>query len=137
MGQTWKEDYKDISQFVQASSKTKHHAFCTLCNAHFAIDKSGSYDIKRHCKSKKHLDLAKLQKEQKPMKGFCKISHNKSVIRAECYLALFIVEHNLALNLADHLSPLMAKAFPDCETAKQVKCKRTKVRYIIKAMGGK
>lgn len=46
-------------------------------------------------------------------------------------VANFIVEHNLPLAVADHLSPLLRDIFPVSETAVKYACARTKTTCII------
>ena len=41
-------------------------------------------------------------------------------IRAQAYMSLFIVAHNLPILTADHLSELMPVMIPMCHTAKKM-----------------
>ncbi|GIY28323.1 e3 ubiquitin-protein ligase TRIP12 [Caerostris extrusa] len=42
---------------------------------------------------------------------------DNSVIRVECLITVFKVEHNLPVASADYVGPLLKKMFPKCETA--------------------
>lgn len=55
---------------------------------------------------------------------------------AEIRYAGLIAEHNLAMNLMEHLPNLIKVSHPDSDIAKHVKCKRTKVTAIIKNVIG-
>ena len=46
----------------------------------------------------------------------------------------FIVQHNLPLAIADELTPLFRKMFPDSEIAKQFQSRGTKSTQIVHAM---
>ena len=46
-------------------------------------------------------------------------------------VANFIVQHNLPLAVADHLSPLLRDIFPDSETARKYASSRTKTTCIV------
>jgi hypothetical protein len=48
----------------------------------------------------------------------------------------FLVEHNLPISTADHLSPLLSVMFPDSKIAKEFACKRTKATYILHEIAG-
>ncbi|CAH0551284.1 unnamed protein product [Brassicogethes aeneus] len=51
--------------------------------------------------------------------------------RAELKLCAFLVEHNLAIKLMDHLTPLLKNIFPDSEIAKNITGGRTKAKGVI------
>lgn len=46
-------------------------------------------------------------------------------------VANFIVQHNLPLAVADHLSPLLRDIFPESETARKYGSTRTKTTCIV------
>ncbi|KAK3754199.1 hypothetical protein RRG08_028164 [Elysia crispata] len=56
------------------------------------------------------------------------------VIRAEALFANAIVEHNLPLALADHMSDLFTKMFPDSQIAKKYAAGRTKTRGLVQVL---
>ena len=43
----------------------------------------------------------------------------------------FLVQHNLPLLVADHLSPLVSDIFPDSKVAKGYACARTKTTNVL------
>ena len=46
-------------------------------------------------------------------------------------VANFMIEHNLPLAVADHMSPLFSKIFPDSHVAKEYSSCRTKTTCIL------
>ena len=55
----------------------------------------------------------------------------KQAVRAEVLLSGFLVEHNLPLATADHMSKLFKSTFLDSEIASKYKCGRTKTSHIL------
>lgn len=55
---------------------------------------------------------------------------------AEIKLVAYFAEHNVPFLGADHLSDLLAETFPDCDMAKNINVKRTKMTAIIKNVIG-
>ena len=47
-------------------------------------------------------------------------------------MAAFLSEHDLFFNLMDHLSDLLPILCPDSKIAAHFKCKRTKMKCIVK-----
>ncbi|GIY25333.1 hypothetical protein CDAR_60891 [Caerostris darwini] len=56
----------------------------------------------------------------------------KVIIRAECLFTSFIVEYNLPIVSAEHISSLLKKTSPKCETAHFCGADRTKITAIMK-----
>ena len=48
--------------------------------------------------------------------------------------AYFLGEHHLAFQLGDHCTKLFKLMFPDCSTAKDFKCSRTKATAVLKVI---
>lgn len=65
-----------------------------------------------------------------------KVSSQKSVQTAEIRIASFIVEHNLSVRVADHLTQLIKSVSLDSEITPQISCGRTKCSSIIKNVTG-
>jgi hypothetical protein len=107
---------------------------CTTCRGTFSVAHSGVYDITSHIGTKKHQNASKEMSKITPIDQFSKGVQRlprDNVTNAECLMVACIIEHNLPLSLADHLSPLFAKMFPDSKIAKDFNCKRTKAGYIV------
>ena len=71
----------------------------------------------------------------KSLEQYVKITPEaQKVTEAECLMTNFIVEHNLPISVADHMSDLIKRMCPDSKIAKQYQCKRTKTTHIVHAM---
>ena len=69
------------------------------------------------------------------MDSFINISPNEvRVTESECLMTNFIIEHNLPVNVADHMTELLKSMCPDSNIAKKYQCKRTKTTHIVHEM---
>jgi hypothetical protein len=95
-------------------------------------------DIKRHVGTKNHQKKGSERANEKLIRfGYRpapKSAVDYSTIRAETLFVSFLVEHNLPLSAADHAGPLFRKMFPNCKTAQEFKCARTKATAITKCL---
>ena len=89
---------------IRSSSKSTQHRLCTLCNKHIKVSHGGISDVRAHRDTKQYKDVTKLKKEQM---NISIPSVDKMFIRAECQMAVFLVEHNLDLSTSDHFSELV------------------------------
>ena len=133
MPQKYKPEYSNRYKYTGPSHKGQHYARCSLCPSDYSIKHSGSYDIVYHQNTKKHQDMLEVKKSHIDVTTTFQ-SSDKLIIRAEAYMSLFLLEHNLPISTSDHLSGLMPVMFPMCNTAKRFSSKRTKTTYIIKEM---
>ena len=58
-------------------------------------------------------------------------SIHEKVISAEVKITGFVLDHNLPLDVADHVGPLFRSMFPDSKIAGYYGCARTKTACII------
>ena len=134
--QRFKSEYTKKQPEIREVKTDQHAAFCTVCSKTISIAHGGFHDIKIHIQGANHCSLKKMQQNQSTsMTSFVsKFSTSSTLgsIRAECQMTLFIVEHNLAISVADHLSELVKVMFP--KEAKEFQCGRTKATNIIKEM---
>ncbi|KAL8570445.1 hypothetical protein ACOMHN_034480 [Nucella lapillus] len=104
----------------------------------FSIKHGGMDDIKRHVGTKNHQKKGSERANEKLTRfGFGpapKSAVDYSTIRAETLFVSFLVEHNIPLSAADHAGPLFRKMFPNCKTAQEFKCARTKATAITKCL---
>lgn len=56
---------------------------------------------------------------------------DQQVKSAEIKLCAFLAEHNIALNVTDHLDDLLKSIFPDSQICKNIKYKQTKATAVI------
>lgn len=117
------------------------YAFCTICTVDLNIARGGKSDILRHSKTAKHeKNKAKLrgQRSLQEMSSFrAQTSTEKLAKEGEIRLSSFVVEHNLSLNIMEHLPNLIKSVCPDSEVAKSITCGRTKTTNIITDVLGK
>ncbi|XP_064648741.1 uncharacterized protein LOC135500955 [Lineus longissimus] len=135
-GQRFNNKYCDFPG-ISASDRGKKYARCSYCKSDFSIAHSGSYDIERHQKGKKHTDMMKAAKNTHNVGDFF---HQRNealdlqVVKAETIMTEFIVKMNLPLTAADEFTKVVKEAFPDSKIAKLYGCGRSKTTAIVKHM---
>lgn len=134
--QRFRAEYTAEWPFIVASKKGEIHvAHCIYCNAEFSICHGGKSDISQHLKTRAHATNSQRVCEQKSITKFFASGSDDakkdSVTNAECLMTHFIIEHNLPVSVADHMTHLFPKMFPDSKIANNFACKRTKTTHII------
>ena len=139
--QSYSSKYGEEFSFITNSKVSSLHAFCKSCRKDINISHGGRLDIVQHSKTAVHLRNLKMGEEGKKsqiMTSFFSSSNNKeeesSIINAECLFTCFLLEHNIPLAAADHIGPLLRKAFPKSEEVKKYAAGRTKTTCIVKEM---
>lgn len=96
--------------------------------------------IKNHAKGKKHKSFYQTATVGQPsVSSFLQKQQNKPLDKvsvAEIKLCGFLVEHNIAFNVMDHLTDLLKDILSDPDTAKALALKRTKATAIVKNVIG-
>ena len=107
----YKPEFSELYKFIRKSSKSDSHAFCKVCNCDISVAHSGKWDIDEHVKSSKHQRLKYTSNLPKVTDTFFSKSDQElnSVIESECIFANFLVEHNLAISVADHFSDVIQR----------------------------
>ena len=136
--QKWRSDYSLTYPVLKQSTVSDSHAFCSVCNISFTVAHGGITDCKRHIITQKHTKLAELVQKSKSMSSFVGSSSGHSSktgpigrIRAEVLFTEFLVEHNIALSVADHASKLFKKMFPDSKISEEYANGRTKTTALV------
>lgn len=134
--QVFRSAYSTQFSCILKSDKGEKHAFCTVCRCDINISHGGKNDITNHLKCAKHVSNLKDQQGNKKIKTYFGSTNSveNEVIQAECLFTGFLVEHNIAFSVADHVGPLLRKMFPKCDVAKQYSCGRTKTTAIVNEM---
>lgn len=132
-GQVFIESYKSIP-FITHSVKGPAFAKCIVCFSDFSIVHGGIYDIKKHCARVKHISNAEAHSNQPQLLFKSKDDHRDDVIRAEVLFTEFLIKHNIAHSVADDVSLLFKKMFPDSAIAKQYKCGGSKTKALADEM---
>lgn len=115
--QRFLSDYTTEWPVIVRSKLDVFHAYCVLCKCDFSVRHGGRNDVERHISTSKHLMYKSSVEQSKPITGFFTTDQDTSVISAEVHFVDFLVEHNIPLAVADHLGPLVKKAFPDSKIA--------------------
>lgn len=115
--------------FIQPATGSETNFFCTVCNRQVSCAHQGIKDVERHIKSSMH-ESAALQLRKQPKLNFVSSTDDK-VIRSEVDFTKILVQQNIPLAFADHLSRGIQKNFTDSQTAKNYSCGRTKTACIL------
>ena len=95
------------------------HIPCYLVKDHRNSVFQGETDVKRHVRTKVHVDRAASLKKQPKLKKFIQggpIVYKTS--RTEVLMTNFTVEHSLPTPVADKCGPVFKSMFPESEIAK-------------------
>ncbi|XP_066939776.1 zinc finger BED domain-containing protein 5-like [Macrobrachium rosenbergii] len=126
---------EEFSGWLQKVDGNPEKAFCQACKKTMAAKVTS---IKWHKSSKFHsLSITTNVNSDVNERPVTSESDKKNykVTRVEIKLAAFFAEHNVALNMADHLIDLVKDIFPDSEIAQSITLKRSKSAYVMKALG--
>ncbi|KAK9872746.1 hypothetical protein WA026_019528 [Henosepilachna vigintioctopunctata] len=135
---SWLND-ENFSGWLVKSKKGNTYFYCSACDCD---RKCGIQELIRHKNSSKHLaNCKKIQKQPKLTSLFPSTSKSQDPQQmakaGEIKLACFIAEHNLAFNVASHLTNLIKSVCPDSKTAEYMSMSRTKQRAIVVNVTGK
>jgi len=105
-------------------------ALCTLCNRTIVCIKT---HLIKHSQSASHIEKASSQNlfYNTTENNRDSVSHKDKVKCAEIKLAAFIAEHNISIQTADHLIPLLKNIFTDSKIALDLSLNRNKCKNII------
>lgn len=132
----WMEDYS-YKAWLRPSNKGDYFAFCTFCNTDLSVGSAGKNDLFRHAKTNKHQNSSPGGSSSQTL--LTDLFSNKNiepVKRGEILLAAFIAEHNIPMNVMEHLPQLIKNMCPDSQIAKSISCDRTKTTAIVKNVTG-
>lgn len=134
--QSYKDSYAKEFDFIRKSDKGEDYAFCSACVCDISIGHGGRCDIAVHAKTAKHELAYKKMKTTSKISSFMCYSSDNQTIRAELLFSNFIIEHNIPLAAADHVSKLLLAMFPNSPEVKKYACGRTKTNYLVKEIAG-
>lgn len=132
--QTYKVEYSKKWTCIASSGKGEFYARCTMCTCNISIAHGGASDIKLHMQSLKHRSASQDEAGSSTITKIL-LPQDNTTIRAETLMTQFIIEHNLPMAVADHLSILMIKMFPDSKIAEKFACRRTKITALAQTLG--
>ena len=141
--QRFKTEYRHQWPFIIQSKKGPFHAFCRYCASDFTISHGGRNDVGQHIKTKAHEKNTTTVRATKSISSFFSSANSdeskkrsEQLMTAELMMAQFIVEHNLPISAADHVTHLFPAMLPDSKIASQFACKRTKTTHLIHEIAG-
>lgn len=109
----WLEDPLLRSWIAPSNSKT---AFCTKCNRHLQGSKTLMY---RHAQNPRHTNSVIIAPSDESVKAALRIS-------------AFVAEHDLPLDIMDHLPSLFKSIASDSDIMKSTHCSPAKTEFFIK-----
>jgi hypothetical protein len=132
--QTFRDSYIKKWTFLR-QAKSEYHVNCTTCKLDINISHGGSNDIERHIATDKHKKNSIALSTISDIRMFQKQGEDLSTIRAESIFTNFVIMHNLPFSVADHITNIFPKMFPDSKIAKTYACKHTKTAAVANCIG--
>lgn len=132
------EKHEDFKKWIQPSSHSNQYFKCKICNKDYI---GGIAAVKKHSFSKKHINNMSAMRGQTTLsKKVFSIPSDNIIKQNEIRIASFIAEHNIAINVSDHLTELVKSICLSGMEPSQVSkmsCDRTKCTAIINNVIGK
>ncbi|XP_046805877.1 uncharacterized protein LOC124419648 [Lucilia cuprina] len=130
--QIWLKDER-FNGWLEEVKDDGYKCRCTACGKYLNCGKS---DFIKHAETKQHKKNVLKVKNTKPMQSFFEKRKtpdiDNSVTNFEVKLSLFFAEHNVALQVIDHLVPLLKQIAPDSNIIQNFQLGRTKCTQIIR-----
>ena len=138
--QAYKKEWESdpvCSGWLTESKRSAGMAFCSLCTKDLSYKTGGLRTLRTHATSREH--VARVQQKNSGWKGTIKASFapkqenavSVAATNAVLKLAFFFAEHDVALAVSDHLTPLLPILFPDSKIASAVSAGRTKMTAAV------
>lgn len=123
-------DETNFKGWLEENLEDKFKCKCKACGK---VLNCGKSELQRHASSKSHKTNVLAANIAKPVDTFfAKQNKNRDpVANFEIRLSLFFAEHNVAVNVVEHLVPLLKDIVPDSTIVKNSKLGRTKCSKII------
>lgn len=132
---SWLEE-AGFKTWLARSTKGDSFAYCKQCSTDLSIAAGGKNDIYKHSKTAKHQSTSPSTSQQSMSSFVFKKEDTDRVKEGEILLSTFVAEHNLSMNVMEHLPKLIKRVCPDSDIAKKLTCGRTKTTAIIKSVTG-
>ncbi|XP_071581188.1 zinc finger BED domain-containing protein 5-like [Temnothorax nylanderi] len=127
---------EDIFKGWLAPHPAENKAFCIACNKTIRCCRT---NLVEHSQTVRHIDNIKScnYKTADNIDTENSLSHKDNVKRTEIKLSTFFAEHNIAFQLADHLSPLIKDTCKDPKVVQDFSLGRNKCASIVKNVTAK
>ncbi|XP_008189985.1 uncharacterized protein LOC103311924 [Acyrthosiphon pisum] len=126
----WESNAK-FCKWISVSKKGDSHFHCRTC----ACDcKGGISAVQKHNSSKKHIELSSNAKVDSVFNMPSMIKQKavlKNIKETEIRIASFVVEHNIPINVSDHIVSLINSIQLQPKYLAKLTCDRTKCTAII------
>jgi len=126
----------DLEPWLTESIRGDTYFYCKFCNSDYL---GGISAVKKHGNSEKHKSVSSSIKniitldKMRTVQSASEIAVKRK--EAEIRLAMFIVEHNIALRTSDHLVyfvvSLLKTICPESDVIRNISCNRTKATAIV------
>lgn len=122
--------------WLTKSGKGIHFCYCKACKCDLV---AGHSELVKHAEGKKHIKNCKsISKNQPTLEQFSNLAPLQLAAReAEIKMVCFVAEHNLPVNVMNHLPQLVQSICVDSKIAKEITCGRRKATAILKNVTGK
>jgi hypothetical protein len=116
------------------SGRDDFDAKCSICDCHVDVGNKGTIALERHVATEKHKKNIRAAGSSSKVTNFFQPSTSltlKNAHAAEGTLAFHTVKHHQSYNSMECTASLTRKMFADSETAKNLKCGKTKTEAIV------
>ncbi|CAH0406173.1 unnamed protein product [Chilo suppressalis] len=109
-------------------------AKCSICDCHVDVSNKGTIALERHVTTEKHKKMIRAASSSSKVTNYFQSPYSmthRNIHAAEGVLAFHTVKHHQSYNSMTCTASLTRKMFTDSETAKNLKCGKTKTEAII------
>lgn len=116
------------------SGRDEFNAKCSICDCHVDVGNKGTIALERHVSSEKHKKMIRVGSTSSKVTNYFQPSTSKTLDNTHAAagtLAFHTVKHHQSYNSMECSASLTRKIFADSETAKNLKCGKTKTEAIV------
>ena len=126
------EKYQMFKGWLEQVKGKPDKAYCKVCKKELAVTVTA---LKKHSRAQYHVQRVGELIDPTLVRIDAVLvdqTMERNVRDAELRATAFLSEHDLSFNLMDHLSDLLPILCPDSKIAVNFKCKRTKMKCVVK-----
>ena len=125
----------ELKDWVKLDPNDKCAAVCSVCD--FKLKNCNKSSLMQHKASAKHLKNYNAKRSVSGIQAYLKKKPaeddlDDKVSKAELLLTGYVAEHGVPFRQVDHLVETMKQMFPNCEVARSLKAKRTKISCVAR-----
>lgn len=132
---SFQADWAAKFPWARKERETEYDVYCKVCNMKFTVKYDGIKAMVRHESSQKHVNFSSAAKKSDTITAFFvkKGTPLEDKIAAVTVTNIYhSIVHNHSYNSFDCAMKLNAVCFSECDTAKKVRCGRTKAEIIAR-----